>query len=237
MIARISALLVVECSFVHPTQAQSPSAVMGATHEFLYSIPSDPGSGDFRVYASGDLDLDGWDDLVIGQPEFNQAAGRIRTFSGASGAQLWETLGTQSIGSTGLPPGEGMGNAIATLDWDGDGLLDVAGSAPNYSVSIPWPGTAAGRIRVVRGYDGYLLAEITPPASVQALSAGGYVLGFGASMGSGGDLTGDGVPDLVVSASQFFPAPGVDAGVVIGIEVPSGQPVTVIPGTHHWESI
>src|SRR5262245_2060815 len=154
MSCRIVASVLIGGALIPAGKAQTPRAVMGATHGLLHTIISNPGYGSLRVYASGDLDSDGWDDLVLGDPSFNLAAGRIRAFSGASGAQLWETLGTQSIGSTGLPPGEGMGNAIATLDWDGDGLLDVAGSAPNYSVSIPWPGTAAGRIRGVGGYDG-----------------------------------------------------------------------------------
>src|SRR5262245_11777372 len=167
---------------------QSPAQVLESEYELLWTAQSAPGGSELEVVPSKDLDYDTWDDVLVGDPLFSNGAGRARAFSGASGTVLWETVGSQSWGATGPPPGELMGISMAVLDWDGDGASDVAIGAPQFANS-PWPSFQWGRLRIVRGSDGGVLSEYFVPPILQNLSIGGEVLGFGTGLGVGGDVT------------------------------------------------
>jgi FG-GAP repeat protein len=215
--------------------AQTPSQALAQAYEILWTIDSDPG-GLVVVHAAGDLNLDDWDDVLLGEPSYNLGAGRVRACSGASGYVMWETLGTQSMGPTGLPPSELMGNAMAVLDWDADGMPDVAIGAPNF-YNPPFTGTVRGRVRIVSGVGGSLVGEFLVPSTLQAAAVNGWAASFGAGLGVGGDLTGDGFEDLVVCVPTVSPTSlGFNAGAVLALEAPTGNVVTTIYGSVHLES-
>jgi hypothetical protein len=92
---------------------------------------------------TGDVDGDGFDDLVIGSWQYGGAAwsgGRVRVFSGRDGRVL-QTM-------TGRVPGETLGfDAVGVGDVDGDGLTD-------YLVTSAWSlvnGVRSGRVFIVAG--------------------------------------------------------------------------------------
>lgn len=80
--------------------------------------------------SAGDVDGDGFDDLVVGAPFANpnglRDAGSVFVFSGATGAQL--------LRLDGLSIGDNLGGSVAGAgDVDGDGFGDLVVGAPGAS--------------------------------------------------------------------------------------------------------
>lgn len=133
------------------------------------------------VANAGDLDADGKDDVLIGEPESGVGgvnSGRIWAYSGATGAYLWDAPGPQS--------GIQMGISVTSIgDISGDGIPDVAAGAP-------WWG-GKGKVYLFSGLDGSSIGDLTGDANNEA---------FGWDVASG-DLDLDGKPDLMVSAVGY----------------------------------
>ena len=98
------------------------------------------GIGPGRV---GDVDQDGYDDLIVGSWQYSGAAwsgGRVQVFSGKDGKLLQDIVGKV--------PGETLGfDAVGVGDVDGDGITD-------YLVTSAWSGInglRSGRVYIVAG--------------------------------------------------------------------------------------
>lgn len=154
-----------------------------------------PGGGFGLAMDVGDKNGDGSLDLAIGAagagPSVADDTGEVFVVDAASGAVL------ASLAAPGGQPGEGFGTAVAFLDHDGDGMLDLAVGAPGAVVSGL---VLAGEVHLFDG--GLLSAGVLAEPVPEAQSI------FGGSMAAG-DLDLDGRDDLVVGA----PA-GTVAGVV-----------------------
>ncbi|HVM15090.1 MAG TPA: integrin alpha [Egibacteraceae bacterium] len=133
------------------------------------------------VAGLGDVDGDGAGDVVVGAP----GSGHVYVVSGATGAILHDIADPAGGGSN-------FGFSVAGIgDVDGDGVSDLAVGAPSAS------GPAAGRVLLFSGATGGLLRQLTP--------ATGDRPAFGHSVAGAGDLSGDGVPDVVVAAPAVTP--------------------------------
>jgi hypothetical protein len=156
------------------------------------------GVGTMRV-ATGDVNGDGYDDVVVGHPLFDTGNG-----FGAQGAViifLAELNGDgivsgdvgsahAVIGSDQSGPGAGaIGSSVALGDVNGDGYDDVIVGAPAY-------GPGNGAVFVFHG--GVLGLQATDPSMAQARLMGDQAnFSFGSSVASG-DVNGDGYDDVVV---------------------------------------
>jgi hypothetical protein len=80
--------------------------------------------------ASGDLDGDGYSDLVIGAPHFDNERGRVYLFRGGPQGLPNKPSWVQD----GFQPKEQFGAYVANVgDVNGDGVKDLAVGAPNNS--------------------------------------------------------------------------------------------------------
>jgi hypothetical protein len=181
----------------------------GATGAVLWSAV---GAGVYDGFGSavafvGDVDGDGRSDVLAGarQP-FTGATGYARLLSGASGALIHHISGTavdRRFGSV----------LCAAGDVDYDGVPDFAVGAPEASGN----GSRSGLVRLFSGASASTLHEY--------LGAGTGHL-FGTSVASGGDLTGEGGPDLLFGAPSE-PAAGTNSGAAYayrGSDLPPPEP-------------
>ena len=105
---------------------------------------------------------------------------RVRVFSGASGAQLFDLTGEDT--------GDFFGGSAAFVpDLNGDGHPEILIGAQYHSSFV----LHGGRAYLYSGATGTLLAT----RSSQTLGAR-----FGYSVGSAGDIDGDGTPDIMIGA-------------------------------------
>lgn len=159
------------------------------------------------VDGAGDVDGDGWDDVIVGSPLYDPGstdAGRADVLSGMTGStiQTW----------TGQATNDRFGESVAGAgDWDGDGLADVIVGAPGHDSA----GNDAGRAYV---FTGVMLGTATTIYDGQAASDL-----FGSSVGCAGDLDGDGRDDLIVGA-QWNGAGGAQAGRAYTFVGPPPEP-------------
>ncbi|MFZ0545184.1 MAG: integrin alpha, partial [Candidatus Promineifilaceae bacterium] len=137
----------------------------------------------FSATTAGDVNNDGVPDYIAGgtgSPGAPQSfTGRAVVFSGADHSILYDIPGT---------PGDRFGASVSAAgDLNGDSFDDflVGANRAGYN------GANAGRVYAFSGQDGSVLW-------MQDGLAAGYFLGTAA--GKVGDVTGDGVPDVVVGA-------------------------------------
>lgn len=192
----------------------------GATHNVVH-IFDGPAMNDhfgWTVSELGDVNGDGRADILVGNTlsDLNAiGAGSVHVYDGVTGMELYALHGAVAWDSagTGLCP---LG------DIDGDGAADFAFGTPYHDLIL----AGGGRVDIVSGATGTIISTINPPT-------GGAHMGF--ALACPGDITGDGINDLLVG-SPIANAFGIDSGVVRLHAMPSGTIVTTylpsIPGEH-----
>ena len=156
------------------------------------------------VASAGDLNGDGFGDLVVGAPSYTGT----QSFEGAAFFVYGEASVDSEYQVDSLSPHFAPGFAFAALgnrvapvgDMDLDGYGDVVVNATGYENGNA--GEAAAF--VVRGQAAPILIDALNP-SQPALEGNADFVGFGEAVASAGDVDGDGFPDLAVS-SRTSPA-------------------------------
>jgi hypothetical protein len=163
------------------------------------------------VSAAGDIDGDGFDDLVIGAPyDFGGAGASYVIFGSDSGPSspfnLSGVNGVNGFRIDGVSAGDSSGAAVSAAgDVNGDGLDDLVIGAPLAGPS----GSNAGAAYVVFGD----LAGFPNPLSLSGLDgSNGFAINgeilsdmVGTSVSAAGDVNGDGFDDLILGASEANP--------------------------------
>ena len=163
------------------------SAVRAQCVEGCEAIHTFTGQGGTFGWVSddlGDLDGDGVHDLALTAPFLS--GGSVHVYSGATGELLFPPITTAGGGSLGI-------DVDPAGDVDNDGTPDVIAGAS---------ATGAGRAFVFSGIDGQLLRTFIGQVSGDRFGFG--VVGLG-------DITGDSVSDLLITATQHDTA-GLNAG-------------------------
>ena len=159
------------------------------TQDDFGTDPADPDDFFGWMFATGDFDADGFDDLAVGVSNEDigsfEGAGIVQILYGSSTGLVALGAQTFSQDTPGMPdaaePDEGFGNALAAADFDGDGFDDLAIGVSREGVS---PYFSLGAVHVLEGSAAGLIvgsAQFYVPGSTVDIDPESG-LGFGASL-------------------------------------------------------
>jgi hypothetical protein len=149
------------------------------------------------VAGAGDLNGDGFDDVIAGAPHYDSdpqtlGTGAAFVFVGSAGGLVGSTPATAAVefGASETWYG-GLASSVAGAgDVNGDGYDDVIVGEPTWVTDAE-----RGRVMVLHG--GPLIGVVSRLASGQA---GGH---FGMTVAGAGDVNGDGFDDVIVGAPWY----------------------------------
>ena len=193
-------------------------AISGSDGSILYSLrgpfPGDKfGSSMFSF--PGDLNGDGRPDFITGSSSAdssngaNDFVGLLQAISGVDGSVLYSLRGPYT--------GDNYGFFAAVLpgDLDGDGVPDLVTEASNGD-SSEGANDNVGLVRVVSGASGNVLYDVHGPFTEDVL--GGKIF-------LPGDISGDGIPDLLVKTGDGDSSSGAndDVGLIRAVSGSDGS--------------
>ena len=192
---------------VGTTQYTDSTALVGST---ATSLAAFNGFGSV-VAAAGDLDRDGFPDILVGAPLGGQSClpfpyplcipspGRVFAFSSATRQILFSMIGRTND--------DRFGQSVADAgDVDGDGVSEILVGAPE----DPMNGTGAGAVYLFTGYGKLLQSK---------LGFGGDR--FGASVAGRSDLNGDGHDDILVAGPRTCPSGACQGSIQVFTTFPT----------------
>ena len=178
---------------------------LGHTPTLNYSAPD--GVPPAAISTAGDLNHDGYSDLVIGYPEYSNgqsAEGAIRVFLGTASGVFhstpdWFVESNQA--------GARLGSSVSPAgDVNGDGVDDLVSGAPYFSngenqegAVFVWMG--ASSFGDATHHTGDLTTNVWKAESDIPAGAPGPIA-FGGSVATAGDLSGDGIDDIAIGAAN-----------------------------------
>jgi len=171
----------------------SPAGLQAAA---AWTAESDQAFANFgySVGTAGDVNADGCSDVIVGAPNFSgdlNHEGKAYVYHGAplglATAAAWTAEGNLASA--------GFGNAVGTAgDVNRDGISDVIVGASNFNGGQPGEGRASVYLGSTTGL------RATAIWSAEGNQDNAY---FGSSVGTAGDVNGDGYSDVIVGAPYF----------------------------------
>jgi hypothetical protein len=150
------------------------------------------------VAGGGDLDGDGYDDVVIGVP--GEDAGAVSQVGGV----LVHLGGPSGVAAT---PARSFVGTVSRVDYgaelDGAGDVDADGM---HDLLVGAPRAPDGALRYAGQVDLHLGAPGGPDPSPALTLRGPAEVGLGASVAGAGDVNGDGFADVVIGTDLYDPA-------------------------------
>ncbi|MCP4542303.1 MAG: hypothetical protein GY832_34715 [Chloroflexi bacterium] len=188
-------LIIDESAATYPITLRTRITALPSTADWIGESDQDGAGLGYALSTAGDLNGDGYSDLVVGAPEYD--AGQIRTgavfvyYGSAAGLDansVWIIEGDQADAR--------LGRAVSIAgDVNGDGYTDVIVSAPGYGGVQSEEGAAFV-------YHGSLVGLVTGPVDWTA-TGGQEDAHFGRAVSTAGDVNGDGYSDVIIGAPDY----------------------------------
>lgn len=177
--------------------------------------PADQSNSGFgNSIAGGDMDADGFADVVVGAPVFD-SRGAAYIFRGrADGISFFESL---TLDPSDDPAANFGSSAAAAGDVNGDGFGDVVVGAPQ---AVSDSGTIEGRAYVFLGSSDGLATEAA--FTFDPTDQGGAL--FGSAVAGAGDTNGDGFADVLVGAPGWDGEASDEGRAYLYLGAESGAP-------------
>ena len=174
----------------------------------IYNFPTSTSIGHGGV---GDINGDGYDDIIVSNAFNGEYLPDVSVYSGATGQAIYTYFRSSGYCSD----FDQTGSCVSRLgDINNDGVPDFAIGAPCYNVVST---SSAGQIRVYSGANGLPLYTIEGTQSFERV---------GEMFASAGDVNNDGVPDIVVGHSRYdVSGPDANQGKVVVYSGSTGSPI------------
>ena len=198
---------------------------LNGTNGFILTGIDERDYSGVSVSSAGDVNGDGYDDLIIGalggDPNGNRSGGETYVIYGGASApgtggrfNLSTLNGTNGFTVTGIDAGDNSGISVSSAgDVNGDGYDDLIIGADRADPN----GDSSGETYVV--YGGASAPGTDGVLDLSILGTNGFILTgidagdrSGRSVSSAGDVNGDGYDDLIIGADRADPNGDSDAG-------------------------
>jgi FG-GAP repeat/Secretion system C-terminal sorting domain/FG-GAP-like repeat len=163
--------------------------IAGANFDFRLSENNITGHSEFgsSLATAGDLNGDGYDDIIVGAPKYGDEQGRVYIYFGGD---LIDTI-PDLILTEGDEQLLAFGASVANAgDVNGDGFSDVIVGAPYYN----------GKQGAAYIYYGGKSMDSIPDVILRGEAADSR---FGESVASAGDVNNDGYSDIIIGADGY----------------------------------
>jgi hypothetical protein len=176
--------------FLFHGSSSGPSTTATTIITRLAGGPNTPGFG-VSVGCAGDVNGDGYADVVVGDDRADGNRGRALVYLGGSAGVA--TVPAVDLPSTNATQGDQFGYSVAGAgDINGDGFGDLVVGANAVNTD------RFGRASIYLGSETGL--NPTPLRTVTVADSNGPERGFGQSVAGAGDVNGDGFADIVVGS-------------------------------------